>query len=134
MHLSQMHMTPLEGRRLAKLLLYRQTVYRGAGVLMSRQTFHILLSLGDGPMHGYAIIQDVAERTQGDVRLTASTLYDALARLVDQAFIRETGRPASVKDHDARRRYYELTPDGRRAAKDEVRRLERALAVARERL
>jgi len=101
---------------------------------MSRQTFQILLALAEGPMHGYAIIQDVAERTQGEVRLTASTLYDALARLVDETFIRETGRPPGVTDHDARRRYYELTPDGRRAAKEETRRLERTVALARERL
>ncbi len=101
---------------------------------MTRQTFQILLSLADGPRHGYAIIQDVDQRTQGEVRLTASTLYDALARLVDQAFIQETERPAGVTDHDNRRRYYALTAVGRKAAKDETRRLEQTLAVARERL
>jgi DNA-binding PadR family transcriptional regulator len=101
---------------------------------MSRQTFQILLSLAEGPRHGYAIIQDVAERTGGEVRLTASTLYDALARLVDEAFIKETGRPASAVDHDNRRRYYELTKSGRQAAKDEIERLERTVALARERL
>jgi DNA-binding PadR family transcriptional regulator len=101
---------------------------------MSRQTFQILLALADGPMHGYAIIQDVAERTQKEVRLTASTLYDALARLVDETFIQETGRPPGVTDHDERRRYYALTATGRKAAKEETRRLERTVALAKERL
>ena len=101
---------------------------------MSRQTFQILLALADGPMHGYAIIQDVADRTQGEVRLTASTLYDALARLVDEDFIEETRRPPGVTDHDERRRYYALTSTGRKAAKEETRRLERTVALAKERL
>lgn len=101
---------------------------------MSRQTFQILLSLAEGPLHGYAIIQDVAERTQGEIRLTASTLYDALARLVDDGSIQETRRPPDVTDHDERRRYYALTASGRKAAKEETRRLEQTLAVARERL
>lgn len=101
---------------------------------MSPQTFHILLSLADGPLHGYAIIQDVRTRTGDEIRLTASTLYDALARMVDLGFIEETDRPASAKDHDERRRYYALTAAGRRAAKDEVRRLEHTVALAKERL
>ena len=101
---------------------------------MSPQTFHILLSLADGPMHGYAIIQDVRSRTNDAIKLTASTLYDALARMVDLGFIEETDRPAAAKDHDERRRYYALTAAGRRAAKDEVRRLEQTVAMARERL
>ena len=101
---------------------------------MSRQSFQILLSLAEGPMHGYAIIQDVADRTQGEVRLTASTLYDALARLVDETFIQETRRPPGVTDHDERRRYYALTASGRKAAKEETRRLERTVALAKERL
>lgn len=101
---------------------------------MSRQTFQILLSLAEGPLHGYAIIQDVAERTQGEIRLTASTLYDALARLVDEGSIQETRRPADVTDHDERRRYYALTTAGRKAAKEETRRLERTVALAKARL
>jgi DNA-binding PadR family transcriptional regulator len=101
---------------------------------MTRQTFQILLSLAEGPMHGYAIIQDVAERTRGEIRLTASTLYDALARLVDEGAIQETGRPADAADHDERRRYYALTASGRKAAKEETRRLERTVALAKARL
>ena len=97
-------------------------------------TFHILLALAGEDRHGYAIIQDVAERTQGEIRLTASTLYDALARLVDDGSIQETKRPPDVTDHDERRRYYALTAAGRKAAKEETRRLERTVALAKERL
>ena len=99
---------------------------------LSAQVFQILLSLHQGPLHGYSIIQDVADRTGGEVRLTASTLYDALARLVDQKVIEEVDAAADVADHDARRRYYHLTTLGRQVAKLEIERLERLLRMARE--
>jgi DNA-binding PadR family transcriptional regulator len=100
---------------------------------LSPQVFQILLSLSDGPMHGYAIIQDIRERTRGDISLTASTLYDALARLVDVSLITELDAPpADAKDHDARRRYYRLSALGREAAVQETRRLESLLETARQ--
>jgi DNA-binding PadR family transcriptional regulator len=93
---------------------------------LSPQVFHVLLSLADGPRHGYAIIADIATRTAGDMRLTASTLYDALARLLDQSLIEELNRDES------RRRSYQLTTLGREVAEAEARRLERLIAMARE--
>ncbi|HUF48737.1 MAG TPA: PadR family transcriptional regulator, partial [Vicinamibacterales bacterium] len=63
---------------------------------LSAQVFQVLLSLADGPRHGYAMIQDIGERTGGQMRLTASTLYDALARLVDQTWIEECDAPADA--------------------------------------
>jgi DNA-binding PadR family transcriptional regulator len=96
------------------------------------QVFQILLSLADGPRHGYAIITDVSARTGGEMQLTASTLYDALARLADQSLIAVAPAPSDAASSDARRRYYELTPQGRAAAEEESRRLERVLAMARE--
>lgn len=96
---------------------------------LSPQVFQILLSLHPGAQHGYAIIQDVRERTGGEVRLTASTLYDALARLVDQGWIEEVSTPQDSPD--ARRRYYAITTLGRQAASQEVRRLERLVRMAR---
>ena len=96
---------------------------------LSPQVFHVLLSLHHGPMHGYSIIQDIRERTGDEVRLNASTLYDALARLVDQGFIREA--EGVDKGGDTRRRYYEITRLGRTAASREVERLERLLRRAR---
>lgn len=96
---------------------------------LSPQVLQILLSLLQGPLHGYSIIQDVRERTDDEIRLTASTLYDALARLVDQGWIVEV--PAPRDSSDGRRRYYAIAAAGRQAASQEVRRLERALRQAR---
>ena len=97
---------------------------------MSAQVFHILLSLADGDLHGYAIIQDVATRTHGEVKLTASTLYAAVKRLLESGWIEERStRPAGADD--ARRRYYRLTKLGRDAARAEARRLEQLAAMAR---
>lgn len=96
---------------------------------VSTQVFQILLSLVDADLHGYAIIQDVAERTEGEVRLTASTLYAAIKRLLDAGWIEELHRRPS--DDDPRRRYYRMTTIGRQAARAEALRLERLAAMAR---
>lgn len=99
---------------------------------LSPQVFQILLSLTDDDLHGYAIIQDVRARTDGEINLTASTLYAAIKRLLDSAWIEETRtRP---RDDDPRRRYYRLTSRGRDAALAEAQRLERYAAMARKRL
>jgi DNA-binding PadR family transcriptional regulator len=100
---------------------------------LSPQVFQILVSLADGPRHGYAIIQEVAQRTDGGIRLTASTLYDALARLADQGCIDEVPPPADAAGRDSRRRYYRLSEMGREVAGLEARRLETVLETARER-
>ena len=97
---------------------------------LSTQVFQILLSLVDDDLHGYAIIQDVAERTGGEVRLTASTLYAAVKRLLESGWIEER-RQRPREDDDSRRRYYRLTALGRDAARAEALRLERLAAMAR---
>ena len=98
---------------------------------LTTQVFQILLSLADDDLHGYAIIRDVAARTAGEVRLTASTLYGAIKRLLDAGWIEERpARPRGAKD-DPRRRYYRITRLGREAARAEARRLERLAAMAR---
>ena len=105
-------------------------VDRGAPPL-STPVFQILLSLLDEDLHGYAVIQDVAARTDGEVRLTASTLYAAIKRLLDTGWIEErTARPRGEKD-DPRRRYYRITRLGREGVRAEARRLERQAAMAR---
>jgi len=96
---------------------------------LSPQVFQILVSLVEGPRHGYAVIQDIRERTEDEVFLTASTLYDALARLLDQQWIEEIEAPGKPDAADARRRYYRLTTAGRTAARREAERLERQLAT-----
>ncbi len=93
--------------------------------------FQILLSLSDQDLHGYAIIQDIRERTQGEVELTASTLYAAIKRLLDNHLIDELDwRP--TRGEDPRRRYYRITRAGLEVARLETARLQRALKTARE--
>src|SRR5688572_17797945 len=83
-------------------------------------TFHILLSVLNGERHGYAIIQDVEERTDGDLRMSAGTLYRSVARMVEQGLIAEVARRRSMAD-DERRRYYRITPFGTSVARAEMR-------------
>lgn len=85
--------------------------------------FHILISLVNGDQHGYGIMQDVLERTDGKIRLWPATLYGSLKRLIQAGLIRESDeRPAPDLD-DARRRYYCLTPLGRRVLDLESQRM-----------
>ena len=98
---------------------------------LSVPVFQILLSLSDCDLHGYAIIQDIRDRTEGEVELTASTLYAAIKRLLDAGLINELEtRPSG--DEDARRRYYRITSLGLDVARLETGRLERTLKMARD--
>src|SRR5687767_2092475 len=93
--------------------------------------FQILLSLVDEDLHGYAIIQDIRERTDGEVLLTASTLYAAIKRLLEEKLIDEVAvRPQADAD-DPRRRYYRITALGLDVARLETARLERVVKMAR---
>ena len=93
--------------------------------------FHVLLSLADREQHGYGIMQEVHDRTGGKVRLWPATLYGTLKRLLDAELIDESEvRPAPEAD-DARRRYYKLTPFGRRVLAAESQRLEDLVRVIR---
>jgi DNA-binding PadR family transcriptional regulator len=94
-------------------------------------TFHILVALADDERHGYAIMQDVAARTGGDLKLNAGTLYRSIQRMLEQGLIEELrDRPAPELD-DERRRYYRITTFGRAVAKAETRRLAQMLKLAR---
>jgi DNA-binding PadR family transcriptional regulator len=96
-------------------------------------TFHILLSLAEGDRHGYGIIQDVEQRTGGELRLSAGTLYRSIQRMLEQGLLVEsTRRPAPAED-DERRRYYRLTPFGTAVARAEARRLSELVRMARAR-
>jgi DNA-binding PadR family transcriptional regulator len=86
------------------------------------KVLHILLALADGPRHGYSIMQEVAARSEGQVRLWPAGLYGALRELEDDDLIAEPDKRPS--DDDERRRYFELTPLGKRVLTAEVRRLE----------
>ena len=94
-------------------------------------TLHILLAVADADRHGYAIIQEVAARTGGEVTLSAGTLYRSIQRMVELDLIEETDtRPAADLD-DERRRYYRITSFGRNVARAEVERLQALVKLAR---
>lgn len=100
---------------------------------LTAQAFHVLIALPARDQHGYGIMQDVAARTQGKIRLGAGTLYGLIKRLLEDGLIvevRETKRPPKSEEGD-RRRYYHLTSQGRRAAQAEVARLNELLEQAR---
>jgi len=97
-------------------------------------TFHILLALVDQERHGYAIIQDVEQRTDGELRLSAGTLYRSIARMVEQGLIVEVVKRAAARlDDDERRRYYRVTPFGTAVARAEMARLSQLVRLARAR-
>jgi DNA-binding PadR family transcriptional regulator len=98
---------------------------------LNRDTFHVLVSLADRDRHGYSVMQDVAERTNGALRLSPSSLYSSIKRLLEQGLIKELSTRPDPEHDDERRRYYALTPLGRRIATAEARRLEQLLADAR---
>ena len=94
-------------------------------------TFHILLALANEDRHGYAIIQDVAERTGGEIRLSPGTLYRSIQRMLLEGLILETReRPAPELD-DERRRYYRISPLGIAVARAEAQRLSGLVKMAR---
>src|SRR4051812_14425660 len=93
--------------------------------------FHILVALADRDRHGYSIMQDVASRTDGRVRLSAGTLYSAIRRMLEQELIEELRVSPDPASGDERRRYYALTRLGRDVAVAEAGRLNDMLSHAR---
>ena len=93
--------------------------------------FHILVTLGDGEAHGYAIMQDVLERTGGTVRMSAGTLYGAVSRLLDDGLIEESDERPDPKMDDTRRRYYRLADLGGRVLAAETQRMTELVRSAR---
>jgi DNA-binding PadR family transcriptional regulator len=94
-------------------------------------TFHILVAVADQDRHGYAIIQDVAARTNGELKLSAGTLYRSVQRMLEDGLIVEPReRPAPAQD-DERRRYYRITSLGEAVARAETRRLTQLVRMAR---
>ena len=92
---------------------------------------HVVVALADGEKHGYAILRDVAELSDGAVRMGSGTLYGSIKRMLDQGLIEETEeRPDPALD-DQRRRYYRLTELGQRVGAAEHRRLTALVDAAR---
>ncbi|MDQ2970349.1 MAG: PadR family transcriptional regulator [Acidobacteriota bacterium] len=93
--------------------------------------FYILMALAEEDRHGYGIIQEVAARTRGHVKLSAGTLYRSIQRMLEEGLIVETReRPAPEQD-DERRRYYRITAFGTAVARAEARRLDGLVKLAR---
>jgi DNA-binding PadR family transcriptional regulator len=93
--------------------------------------FHILIALADRDRHGYSIMQDVAARTGGKVKLSPGTLYSSVRRMLEQGLIEELADSPDPSSTDERRRYYRLTRFGKRVAAAEVERLNTMLQQAR---
>src|SRR6266581_4240503 len=93
--------------------------------------FQILLTLAGEERHGYGIMQEAARLSGGEVQIEAGTLYRALHRMLKAGWVAESGRRPAADLDDERRRYYRLTPLGRRIATAEADRLSRLVTIAR---
>jgi PadR family transcriptional regulator PadR len=107
----------------------------GPRLSLSSSAFYILLSLVSDRKHGYAILKDVEELSDGEIVLSTSTLYGALGRLQEQGLIARI----SVDEPESSgpglpRKLYELSEDGRRLFEAETRRMQQFVRLARQRL
>lgn len=93
--------------------------------------FQILLALAGGDLHGYGVMRQVEEQTDGRVRLGPATLYGSIQSLLEAELIAEVDAPAG--EGDERRRFYRITGNGRKVAREEAERMAEALRVARAR-
>jgi DNA-binding PadR family transcriptional regulator len=98
---------------------------------MTPAVYNILLALADGEKHGYAIMLEVEENTQGTVKMGPGTLYGSIKRLLASGLIEECDERPDPQLDDERRRYYRLSGLGERALRIESERLERQVRVAR---
>jgi DNA-binding PadR family transcriptional regulator len=94
--------------------------------------FEVLLSLMEGPQHGYGIKLDIEARTDGDISLGSGTLYQAIQRLEREGLIAEA-KPARDQSDGRRGRSYQIQPQGRAAVREHLRRLSRVVEYARAR-
>ena len=93
--------------------------------------FHILLTVADGDRHGYAVMQEVAERTGGKIRLWPATLYGSIRRMEEEGLLEPVEYEQPDDDDDERRQYYAITRLGRRVLDAEVNRLDALVRLAK---
>ena len=98
---------------------------------LSQPALHVLLALGTEARHGYAIMQEIAERSGGTIRLLPGTLYSTIKRMLADGWIEEIDAPRNADSDDARRRYYRVTRKGRLVAEAETRRLAMLVKLGR---
>jgi DNA-binding PadR family transcriptional regulator len=91
----------------------------------------ILATIADGYRHGYAIRRDVAVRTSGAVKLGVTTLYRMLRQLLEAGLVEESTERPPARFDDERRRYFRITPEGRRVLRAELNRMERVIEAIR---
>jgi DNA-binding PadR family transcriptional regulator len=101
------------------------------GSSLTPAAVNILVALQAGPLHGYAIMSDVAALTDGDVRLAPGTLYTNIKRLLSAGLIEETDPWGEVTTDGPPRRYYRLTTAGEAALAAELDRMEHLVRHAR---
>src|ERR1043166_6824899 len=101
---------------------------------LTRPGFHILLALADEERHGYGIMQDVAQQTNDALQLGPGTLYGCLKRMLAAGLVEESDERPDPSLDDERRRYYRMTPLGRRTVRAEAERLAGAVMAAQAKL
>src|SRR5215470_10532341 len=101
---------------------------------LSLPIFHMLLELSEGERHGYALKRAILQRTQGKLNLGSGALYGSINRMLAEGFIEESDERPDPHLDDERRRYYRITPLGRRVAQAEAMRLRDLVRLAESRL
>ena len=96
--------------------------------------FHMLLALSEGERHGYALKREILQRTGGKLNLGSCALYGSINRMLEQGLIEESDERPDPHLDDQRRRYYRITPLGRRAAQAEAARLRQLVRLAEDSL
>lgn len=97
---------------------------------LSPAVFHILLSLAEGERHGYALKREISLRTGGRLKLGPGMLYGTLNKMLELGLIEESGNRPDPHLDDERRRYYRITPQGRKTAQGEAARMRALVDLA----
>jgi len=102
----------------------------GSFLPLAPPVFHILLSLGEGERHGYALKREIARRTEGKLTLGAGVLYGSISKMLEQGLIEESSDRPDPHLDDERRRYYRITSLGRKVAQAEALRMRELVHLA----
>jgi DNA-binding PadR family transcriptional regulator len=98
---------------------------------LTQAVFHILLALADSERHGYGIMQEIAARTNGSMRMGPGTLYGSIKRMLADGLIEASDERPDPELDDERRHYYRLTNFGQRVVRAEAQRLEQVVRIAK---
>jgi DNA-binding PadR family transcriptional regulator len=101
---------------------------------LSLPIFHMLLALSEGERHGYALKREILQRTQGKLNLGSGALYGSINKMLEAELIAESDERPDPHLDDERRRYYRITPLGRRVLQSEALRLRHLVRLAESKL